>query len=344
MVWFIVGSGVLMTAAGIAYLILGFDIVMTERGSAMTIGGTIALCSGLATIALGLATRRLTQILRVLEGIGRAAPAPEAAPGAAAVTPPEPTQPPRTETVSRVPADPAAVYPDGALGGAEQPVIQRTAALGAAVGAAGAGALVLMEAPPAGTNASETSAPEASPDHHDADHDDTVRNEEAGAAAAKDPLDDIVEALLDDPADVGETEPTTAPIFDDARAEDHSAVDPSEVDSSAAVLSAVESSADDGPAPEDRPQAVTEDIPPAAEPQSLPPDERDAAGPPESKDRGEPPPEPSPARGEPAVLGTYRAGGRTYTMYSDGTVEAAAADGVERFESMQALREHLART
>jgi hypothetical protein len=48
--------------------------------------------------------------------------------------------------------------------------------------------------------------------------------------------------------------------------------------------------------------------------------------------------------GQPTVLGNYRAGGRVYTMYSNGTVEAVTEHGVERFESMQALREHLART
>jgi hypothetical protein len=31
-------------------------------------------------------------------------------------------------------------------------------------------------------------------------------------------------------------------------------------------------------------------------------------------------------------------------MYSNGTVEAKTEDGVERFESMQALRDHLAKT
>jgi hypothetical protein len=56
-----------------------------------------------------------------------------------------------------------------------------------------------------------------------------------------------------------------------------------------------------------------------------------------------PAPEPAP---EPAatVLGSYRAGGRAYTMYSDGSVEAVTEAGVERFASMEALRAHLADT
>ncbi len=44
------------------------------------------------------------------------------------------------------------------------------------------------------------------------------------------------------------------------------------------------------------------------------------------------------------VLGTYNAGGRTYSMYADGSVEAATESGVERFSSMDELRRHLVKT
>jgi hypothetical protein len=44
------------------------------------------------------------------------------------------------------------------------------------------------------------------------------------------------------------------------------------------------------------------------------------------------------------VLGTYNAGGRTYSMYADGSVEAVTEFGVERFNSMDELRRHLVRT
>jgi hypothetical protein len=43
------------------------------------------------------------------------------------------------------------------------------------------------------------------------------------------------------------------------------------------------------------------------------------------------------------VLGSYKAGGHTYTMFSDGSVEAHTENGVERFDSMESLRSHLAR-
>jgi hypothetical protein len=43
----------------------------------------------------------------------------------------------------------------------------------------------------------------------------------------------------------------------------------------------------------------------------------------------------------PGVLGTYNSGGRTYSMFADGSVEAVTEFGVERFSSMDALRKHL---
>jgi hypothetical protein len=48
-------------------LLLGFDIVMTERGAAMTIGGVVALSGGVIALGIGLALVRLNQLLRMLE-------------------------------------------------------------------------------------------------------------------------------------------------------------------------------------------------------------------------------------------------------------------------------------
>jgi hypothetical protein len=55
---------------------------------------------------------------------------------------------------------------------------------------------------------------------------------------------------------------------------------------------------------------------------------------------------PAPADVPPSerVVGRYRVGGRAYTMFADGTVEAVTEHGVERFKSMEDLRTHLART
>jgi hypothetical protein len=52
----------------------------------------------------------------------------------------------------------------------------------------------------------------------------------------------------------------------------------------------------------------------------------------------------TPAVASRKVLGTYNAGGRTYSMYGDGSVEAHTEFGVERFSSMDELRRHLVRT
>ncbi len=52
---------------GAISLLLGFDIVLTERGAAMTIGGVVALSGGVIAVGIGLALKRLKQILVVLE-------------------------------------------------------------------------------------------------------------------------------------------------------------------------------------------------------------------------------------------------------------------------------------
>lgn len=73
----VIACGLLLMFGGGAALLLGFDIVMTERGSAMTIGGTIALSGGTVAFGIGLALIRLRQILRALES--RAARLPRSA-------------------------------------------------------------------------------------------------------------------------------------------------------------------------------------------------------------------------------------------------------------------------
>jgi len=65
---FVVACGVLLMGGGAAALLMGFDIVLTERGSAMTIGGAVALSGGVIAVGIGLALRRLNQIAKALEG------------------------------------------------------------------------------------------------------------------------------------------------------------------------------------------------------------------------------------------------------------------------------------
>ncbi len=42
-----------------------------------------------------------------------------------------------------------------------------------------------------------------------------------------------------------------------------------------------------------------------------------------------------------AIVGSYKVGGRSYTMFTDGSVEAMTEHGVQRFGSMDELRHHL---
>ena len=64
---FVVACGFLLMIGGAISLLLGFDIVLTERGAAMTIGGVVALSGGVLAVGIGFALKRLNQILRALE-------------------------------------------------------------------------------------------------------------------------------------------------------------------------------------------------------------------------------------------------------------------------------------
>jgi hypothetical protein len=63
---FVVVAGVLLMLAGATALLFGFDIVMTERGSAMVIGGTVTLSGGTIAVGIGFALLKLNQILQAL--------------------------------------------------------------------------------------------------------------------------------------------------------------------------------------------------------------------------------------------------------------------------------------
>ncbi len=67
MALFVVACGILLMLGGAFSLLLGFDIVMTERGAAMTIGGVVALSGGVISVGIGLALVRLNQLLGALE-------------------------------------------------------------------------------------------------------------------------------------------------------------------------------------------------------------------------------------------------------------------------------------
>jgi hypothetical protein len=265
--------GVLLMIGGAAFLLLGFDVVMTERGAAMTMGGVTALSGGAVTLALGFALLRLSQILRALEGM----------------------RTPSGQVAAETATGPA---PIGLAVG-----------MGAAGVAAGATAALL----PAG-GAKAASVPQSS--QH--------------AIADRDPLAD----LLGEPF---EQMPPPGPV---AAAHDTDDADPAaskevtDADEAREDAPAAIQAADDDPAAADVGAAA------AGEPDDPPVDAGSEVAPADP----EGPATAAMRDGAPTVLGSYRAGGRTYTMYSDGSVEAATEHGVERFDSMQTLREHLAKT
>ena len=41
------------------------------------------------------------------------------------------------------------------------------------------------------------------------------------------------------------------------------------------------------------------------------------------------------------MVGRYEAGGASYVLFSDGTIDVETESGTHRFASMQALREHI---
>jgi hypothetical protein len=252
--------GVLLMIGGAVFVLMGFDIVMTERGAAMTMGGVTALSGGAVTLALGFALLRLSQILRALEGM-------------------------------RMPSAQVAV--ETAAGPAPIGLAVGVGTAGVAAGAAATSLLV------GETRAAPVSEP---PPETNAD---------------RDPLAD----LLGEPV---EQRPAPEPVAAAHETDGVNRAAPEALtEAREESLAAIQVEDDDPAAGEDGSDDADEpdDPPVAAEPDgSAPTAMRDDA---------------------PTVLGSYRASGRTYTMYSDGSVEASTEEGVERFESMQALREHL---
>ncbi|MFN3688839.1 hypothetical protein, partial [Salinarimonas sp.] len=87
-------------------------------------------------------------------------------------------------------------------------------------------------------------------------------------------------------------------------------------------------------APADRAEAALE--PPPEEPLLA-----SAEAAPEAPSPEEPPPE-EPLSEEPVIVGTYSSGANTYTMYSDGSIEADTPDGKLWFASLDELKGYIA--
>jgi hypothetical protein len=391
----VIVCGALLVVGGAISLLMGFDIVMTERGSAMTLGGIIALSGGVIAVGIGFALLRLSQILAALQerNVRGARPVVTADRPVVPLAPAEPV----------MPADlPVPVVADSSAG---------RAGVGAGVVAAGLAASAAVAA--AGYSSSQASGPD-------------VLASDAGPPQGHAAMDEGLVPMpampgpppLDGASAVAESSPTGASIPDleeelaRALAEPGSAPSPvvareksfsdglsdllassrirkrksgpdTEVEAEPEAEPEAESGldAESGPLTDHAPASVermpsehvVEKTMDAAEADEslVEPDvpgesstgaAEDAAvdvleaeeestladGPKTARFADEwneadltAAPPTSPALPSRKVLGTYNAGGRTYSMFADGSVEAVTESGVERFSSMDELRRHL---
>lgn len=89
--WAVGAGGLLLAAWGLAAMWQGWDIILTERGWSLFIGGAAALSGGFVTMALGQVLARLDALIALRDP----APVAEAAPAAPAwvAPPPAPEKP-----------------------------------------------------------------------------------------------------------------------------------------------------------------------------------------------------------------------------------------------------------
>jgi hypothetical protein len=364
----VIVCGALLVTGGAISLLMGFDIVMTERGSAMTLGGVIALSGGVIAVGIGFALLRLSQILAALLERNKRG-------GRPVVTPDRPVMPLAVHD-SPAPAD----VPPPLVG---EPGVSRVG-IGAGVAAAGlAASAAAYSSLPAAARVME---PDASPDQERAVS--TGGYDDAPGMPGRPDLDavQVTDALPAQRESIPDLEEELARAL--AEPEVLSAPVPAREKSFAEGLNDLlakpkeRKSAQDTDVLQDTgalQEAETETLPetsalPAfvetisagqelmddsidAAPVDAPPGDGvavpgivEVAGPEMARALAEPvandlivarPSAPAPAARK--VLGTYNAGGRTYSMYADGSVEAATESGIERFSSMDELRHHLVR-
>ena len=67
----VLGVGGFMVLAGLIALVVGIDMLPTERGVAAVIASVMALSAGVITMALGVAIQRLDWLIGRIDGLGR---------------------------------------------------------------------------------------------------------------------------------------------------------------------------------------------------------------------------------------------------------------------------------
>ena len=364
---FVVVAGVLLMLGGATALLFGFDIVMTERGSAMVIGGTVTLSGGAITVGIGFALVKLNQILRTLalrDGkMLRATPptdrpvvpmiASETALSAQSLSPQSPEPSLAGMPVTRMPVTGMAAT-DMAVGG--------LAVAGLAVaGAAAAGYSMVPK-----TNVDEPNLDGTGLSEQDvvafADVTPAENTEIEANTAPQNPMSSLdLEAELsralnetgysnekDRRFTAGLSEhlsksggvtpsPLSVSLPQESSSKEDTASGGTAI-SDPLVLSFVQPHSDTR-ADDDNIVEGAEDEPIVSiEGTDLDGDPTDVV----DIDTAHGPGVAPPLDGErPEVLRTYNAGGRSYTIYVDGSVEAETKNGVERFVSMEEFRHHL---
>ncbi|MGL4635168.1 MAG: hypothetical protein ACRCWF_04230 [Beijerinckiaceae bacterium] len=366
MALFVIIVGALLSLGGATSLLFGFDIVMTERGNAMTIAGTIALSGGIVTIAIGLALTRLTQILKALEN-GRPRPKWATNVGERPVVP-APTVP--AESTSAPAADAVSVVTDA------KPSTSSHLALGAGIAAAAgiAGGIAVtakernadaapdIESQPA---AEAESTPELATEEpvQTTAEDGDVRDDGASSVTMPDLEAELSKALAEaDPQlPAVETVPETfnnslATLLNKPKDRKRKSSPVAATDSTADLPAIEPALAEEvSQAPEDQrndaeePDTSNESASLQDEPHTL-----SEVSLPEPSDSDEnatvaqtiEDTEPEPVSIQPpkaGVIGNYTIGDSAYTMFSDGSVEAVTNGEIERYASMDDLRKHLSR-
>ncbi|MFM9976353.1 MAG: hypothetical protein ACKVON_17505 [Beijerinckiaceae bacterium] len=366
---FIILSGALLILGGGASLLYGFEIVVTERGSAMVIAGTVALTGGVIAVGIGLTLLRMSQILRSLNPQNlkpkRSIPERPVLPIQDATS----SQNNRTdiETVIPAMANPAAsLAPEPRTTSMQwsneplAPEMKSDPKSGYSAGALAAGGLAaggLAAAAIAGTmqaRSTETVSAEIQ-------EPDTLADEALLAHARRDnAVDDrllqnsVIEEPGISPEDL-EAELALALAESDLLPSKEPEADPAPTEELPRFLH--KSGARKGRRKFGQADKVSEGQI-GSEGADVALDESAFAEEPvldistpspaaESHDNGASKPNEDGHQDDvaepirPAILGTYNSGGRTYTMYADGTVEAMTENGIQYFSSMEELRIHL---
>jgi hypothetical protein len=342
---FIIISGALLMLGGAASLAFGFEIVVTERGSAMVIGGTVAISGGLIALGIGFALLRLSQLLSTLEPRNVR---PQRYGGDRPVVPLATQEPSR-----QAPAEPSVDRETSAF---------RPGTMAAAGGIAAAAVIGAGIASVAAADRKEPDsldftpeAPELAPLEPEADE---PPEEELPLITPEDLEAELARALAETDA------PMPAQQIIEPEQELHQDQElPKFLSKQGTRKSSKSTSGDETaqmPGASFAKELASQPDFPAQNPEdssSLPLEREEEesvelhsglqAEQPETISENNDTvtahdhashstmPQNSP------ILGTYNNGGRTYTMYADGTVEAITEQGIQHFASMEELRLHL---